>query len=80
MQFQQTSKSKNSLIKKCHICGVIIESTKESMKCPCCNKSFLPLNYFGKIHGISSSDFENLFAESHELCESDLIKGLYVIW
>jgi hypothetical protein len=68
------------LIKKCHSCGQLIESTIEQEKCMGCGKSFLPLNYFQKIHDHTESKFKDLFAESHELHEDDLIKGLYVIW
>ena len=45
-----------------------------------CGKSFLPLNYFDKIHDQEDYKFDDLFADSHELEDEDLIKGLYVIW
>ena len=68
------------IIKKCHVCGFLIETNKEASQCPHCKKSFLPLNYFGKVHAKNSSEFKNLFAESEELHEEDLIKGLTVLW
>ncbi len=68
------------IIKKCHLCGKITEETKEISKCPNCNKSFLPLNYFSKIHAKNSEDFKRLFSNCDELEEKDLIKGLYAIW
>lgn len=68
------------LIKKCHLCGKIIESLTEVKKCPSCLKSFLPLNYFSKVNGTSCSEYQELFAQCEELVEEDLIKGIYVIW
>ena len=68
------------LIKKCHVCGQVTEAPEEQQKCLSCGKSFLPLNYFTKIHDHSDAKFKELFAECHELSEDDLIKGLYVIW
>jgi hypothetical protein len=68
------------IIKKCHSCGQLIESTTEQEKCVTCGKAFLPLNYFQKIHDHDKSKYKDLFAQSHELHEDDVIKGLYVIW
>ncbi len=68
------------LIKKCHMCGQLVESATEQEKCVSCGKSFLPLNYFQKIHDHSESKYQELFAECHEIHEDELIKGLYVIW
>ncbi|WP_417336025.1 hypothetical protein [Halobacteriovorax marinus] len=68
------------LIKKCHCCGHILETAKEASKCPSCKKSFLPVNYFGKVHAKNSTDFKNLFLSSDELHEEDLIKGINVLW
>jgi len=73
-------KKEKSIIKKCHCCGQVIEAQKEVQKCMSCGKSFLPLNYFDKIHGQEDYKFDDLFADSHELEDEDLIKGLYVIW
>jgi hypothetical protein len=69
-----------TIIKKCHLCGLIMMSSKEIKKCKQCNKSFLPLNYFGKIHAKNTKEFEALFCTSDELDEKDLIKGLMVLW
>ncbi len=68
------------LIKKCHVCGQLIESHNEQENCVSCGKSFLPLNYFEKIHNHDQARFADLFAECHDIHEDDLIKGLYVIW
>lgn len=80
MRKELTKKKKLKLIvKKCHVCGQILEAQQEQQKCVCCGKSFLPLNYFQKVHD-HSGDFQELFAESHDLNEEDLVKGLYVLW
>ncbi len=68
------------LIKKCHVCGHVMESVKEVERCGSCNKSFLPINYFGKIHAKNSTEYRNLYADCNELVEEDLIKGISVIW
>lgn len=68
------------LIKKCHICGTVAESYSEVKKCDNCKKSFLPSNYFGKVHAKNSEEFAKLFSSSDELYEEDLIKGIAVLW
>lgn len=71
------------LFKKCHICGHIIESEFEAQRCESCEKSFLPLNYFSKIHDENiktTDDFKQLFDDCNALCEEDLIKGIHVLW
>ena len=68
------------IIKKCHMCGHIMEDHQEIIKCHKCKKSFLPVNYFSKVHSKNQKDYEQLFAQSYELHESDLIKGLTVLW
>jgi hypothetical protein len=68
------------LIKKCHMCGHIMESNEEIQKCHKCKKSFLPVNYFSKVHSKNQRDYEQLFAGSQEIHEQDLIKGLTVLW
>ncbi len=68
------------LIKKCHMCGHIMESAQEIQKCGKCKKSCLPVNYFSKVHSTSQKDYEQLFAYSYELHEEELIKGLTVLW
>jgi RNA polymerase subunit RPABC4/transcription elongation factor Spt4 len=68
------------IIKKCHNCSLIVESEREQEKCTNCNKSFLPLNYFAKIHTDKSQKLVDLYADSNELHEEDLITGLYVLW
>lgn len=69
-----------TLINKCHICGKIEESYCEIQKCRNCQKSFLPHNYFGKIHATNSHDFYELFEPAENLNDEDLIKGLFVLW
>lgn len=68
------------LIKKCHMCGQVTESKTELEKCVSCGKAFLPLNYFNKVHDHENMKFTELYADSHELHEDELIKGLYVLW
>ncbi len=75
-----TRKEPRLLVKKCHVCGQLAESHNELEKCLSCGKSFLPLNYFEKVHNHEQTEYKNLFAECQELHEDDLIKGLYVIW
>jgi predicted Zn-ribbon and HTH transcriptional regulator len=67
------------IIKQCHVCTTVIETTKEPDKCPKCKKSYLPVNYFQKVHD-QSKNYDDLFCDSDELHEDDLIKGLYVLW
>jgi hypothetical protein len=75
-------KEKNSrlIVKKCHLCGSVMEGHSEHKRCSGCRKAFLPVNYFGKVHAKNSKEFEKLFAASDELHEEDLIKGLTVLW
>lgn len=68
------------IIKKCHCCGHLLETAREASKCPSCKKSFLPTNYFAKVHAKNSEEFKDLFLGSDELHEDDLIKGIQVIW
>ena len=72
--------STKQLIKKCHVCGHIMESSQEVQKCGKCKKSFLPVNYFSKVHSKSQKEYDQLFAHSQEIHEEDLIKGLTVLW
>ena len=68
------------LIKKCHICGHLNEGAEEMQRCSHCNKSFLPLNYFSKVHSDLSDNPRHLFCHCNELAEEDIIRGLYVLW
>ena len=68
------------IIKKCHVCGTIHESYEEIQKCNKCKKSFMPANYFGKVHAKNSQEFKNLYCNAEELYEDDLILGLNVLW
>lgn len=75
-----TTSTAKLIVKKCHLCGHIMESYEEVKKCGKCKKSFLPSNYFSKVHSKNPADYERLFAASHEIHEDDLIKGLSVLW
>ncbi len=78
---KKTKKSESKkIIKKCHCCGQLLESQKEQQQCLKCGKSFLPLNYFQKIHDHSGDKYKDLFASGHEINDEDIVKGLYVIW
>jgi hypothetical protein len=57
-----------------------MEAAQEVQKCGKCKKSFLPTNYFSKVHSKAQNEYEQLFASSAELHEEDLIKGLTVLW
>jgi hypothetical protein len=75
-----TEGTRKQVIKKCHVCGCLNESNREVEKCSSCQKPFLPMNYFGKVHAKNSAEFKQLFANASELHEEDMIKGLTVIW
>lgn len=77
---KKVQKKSKTIIRKCHCCGQVTETHSESDKCVSCAKSFLPLNYFDKIHGDQKYKFEDLFDDANEIEEEDLIKGLFVIW
>ncbi len=76
----KTAKIEKLIVKKCHLCGHIMESFEEIKKCGQCKKSFLPSNYFAKIHSKNSAEYDHLFAAGHEMHEDELIKGLTVLW
>ena len=77
---EKTIRSEKLIIRKCHVCSSITESSKELERCIKCNKAYLPLNYFGKIHSKSDKEYRELFCESEHLHEDDLVKGLFVLW
>lgn len=79
MQIEKTTYAR-VIIKKCHSCSLIVESHKEQEKCCGCNKSFLPLNYFDKVHQNKKQALSELYADSGDIHEEDVIKGLYVLW
>jgi len=72
--------TQRQIIKKCHVCGEIIESFEEIRRCPSCKKAFLPVNYFQKCQAKNSEEFESMFSPVEELQETDLIRGLNVLW
>lgn len=75
-----TKKYQKILIRRCHHCGELGESTVELNKCGHCKKAFLPLAYFEKVHTLSGARYESLFSHCDDLDEEDLIKGIHVIW
>jgi hypothetical protein len=79
MKDLQKSKEK-TIIRACHSCLKVNESYKEMERCSHCNKSFLPLRYFDKIHHEKDLKWENHFSLSDHLEDEDLIKGLFVLW
>lgn len=68
------------LIRACHSCLKINESNVELARCVHCNKSFLPLRYFEKIHRDKQVAFKDHFSSTEHIEEEDLIKGLFVLW
>lgn len=80
IKINKSSPVRQTVIKKCHVCGHIIESTVEAKQCPKCHKYFLPLNYMKNTEEMDSTEFYESFASGHELNESDIIKGIYVLW
>ncbi len=68
------------MYKKCHICGHVMETTHEPERCDSCRKSFLPSNYFQKVHAKNTNDYKHLFSASDDLSEEDLVKGFHVLW
>jgi hypothetical protein len=68
------------LMRVCHRCHHINESSVELERCTHCQKSFLPLRYFEKIHSAHGENWKNNFSSTSEIEEEDLIKGLFVLW
>ncbi|MBL7666259.1 MAG: hypothetical protein JNM93_14075 [Bacteriovoracaceae bacterium] len=77
---KKTEKLTKVIIKKCHVCGALTESENEIERCAKCNKAFLPLKYFNKIHENQNTQFKDLFSSSEDITDEDLIKGIYVLW
>lgn len=74
-------KRPESLIRVCHICLKLNESPNEIEKCAHCQKSFLPLRYFDKIHSqASKSNWSSHFSSIEDIDDKDLILGLFVKW
>ena len=69
-----------TLIKKCHVCGHLNESSIELERCKKCHKSFLPSSYFSKVHDNSGVKYKQLYSNVYEIDEKDLIVGIHVIW
>lgn len=68
------------LIRACHGCSKITESFQEIERCSHCNKAFLPLRYFEKIHDFKDQNWKKHFSSTEQLEDEDLIKGLFVLW
>jgi len=68
------------VIRACHSCTKITESLKEIERCSHCQKAFLPLRYFEKIHDLKGKNWQKHFADAEDLHDADLIKGLFVLW
>ena len=64
----------------CHACLKLNESDRELERCMHCNKSFLPLRYFEKVHQQKDQKFDQYFAHTDQIEDEDLIKGLFVLW
>lgn len=79
-EVKSLTKKNKIIFKKCHLCGTIMESFHEQKKCKGCKKSFLPSNYFGKVHAKNSKEYDELFSSSDDLQEEDLVKGINVLW
>jgi len=80
VELKNQVKNEKLIIKKCHMCGYVSETHQEPEKCTQCKKSFLPVNYFSKVHSKSQAEYTKLFAFGHELHEEEIIKGLTVLW
>ena len=77
---KRTIQRSKLVIKKCHLCGAIMEAFNEIRSCTSCKKSFLPLNYFSIVHAQDTKRPQELFLSSDELSEEDMIKGINVLW
>lgn len=73
-------KTSQTIIKKCHCCGTLMESEREVERCTKCRKAFLPSHYFNKVHAKNSDEYRQLFDFAQDLHEDDLVKGLCVLW
>ena len=80
MKELQPKTKEKTLIRACHSCLKVNESHRELERCLHCNKSFLPLRYFDKVHAQKDAKWENHFEFSDHLEDEDLIKGLFVLW
>lgn len=69
-----------SLIRACHACSKLTESFQEIERCSHCDKAFLPLRYFEKIHDFKGESWKKHFSDANDLDDEDLIKGLFVLW
>ena len=75
-----TNNKEKLLIRTCHVCLKTNEGNQEMERCTHCNKPFLPLRYFDKVHHATEVKWENYFYPVELIEEEDLIKGLFVLW
>jgi hypothetical protein len=68
------------LMRVCHRCNHVNESSVELERCTHCQKSFLPLRYFDKVHASHGEKWKTNFSSTAEIEEEDLIKGIFVLW
>lgn len=78
MRLKKTKISK-TMLRCCHQCGYINEAEQEMEECQKCEAPFLPLLYMEKIHSPRKEETP-LYAQSNDIKEKDLIKGLCVLW
>lgn len=80
MKHTEKNAKEKLLIRACHACLKLNESYQEMERCSHCNKSFLPLKYFEKIHHHKGQAWGSHFSSSEQIEDEDLIKGLFVLW
>ena len=80
MNETRPSSKEKLLIRACHACFKINHAFEELERCAHCNKAFLPLRYFEKIHDFKDLKWEKHFSTADDMEEEDLIKGLFVLW
>jgi len=85
----KTETNKNDLVKEnkthefvrcCHKCNTLSSDYHEVKKCGNCGQSFLPTNYFKKVHSLKGVDYDDLYDSVSNIDPSLLLKGLTVIW
>lgn len=80
MKEKQRDFSLVKLIKMCHVCTKVAEAEKELERCPYCQKSFLPLNYFEKIHAHKDAKLSELYDNCQDIEDHYLVRGIHVKW
>jgi hypothetical protein len=71
-------------VRRCHVCGLVTESTNDILKCGGCNKSLLPFYYFDKRKVKEYADNEKRVVEvvpaAREQGAYGPIRGLTAYW